>query len=138
MCSMNKGNNNACCCIFSIIASLIAAAGIAVVFYSGLIVSIATLIYFTLVLGILGILYILITLFCGGRHQCNEIKNSCLITTSVGSIVTSAIALSLTTLPIASITAGILVGAVAFFLVSNLITLVNILVAKSCNNGCEN
>ena len=137
MCSMNKGTNNFCCCIFSLIASLITAAGIAVVFYSGLIVSIATLIYFTLVLGILGILYILFTLFCGGRHNCQEIKDSCLITTSVGSIVTSAFALSLTTLPVASITAGILVGAVAFFLISNLITLVNILVGKFCNNRCE-
>lgn len=137
MCSMNKGNHNACCCIFTLIASLITAAGIAVVFYSGLIVSIATLIYFTLVLGVLGILYILFTLFCGGRHNCQEIKDSCLITSSVGSIITSAFALSLTTLPIASITAGILVGAVAFFLISNLITLVNILVGKFCNNRCE-
>lgn len=134
---MSKGNNNICCCIFSIIASLIAAAGIAVVFYAGLITSITVLIYFTLVLGILGILYILFTLFCGGRHQCNEIKNSCLITTSIGSIITSAFALSLTALVPASLTIGILIGAVAFFLMSNLITLVNIIVGKFCNNRCD-
>ncbi len=137
MMCMNKGNNNACCCIFSIIASLIAAAGIAVVFYAGLITSIPVLIYFTLVLGILGILYILFTLFCGGKHQCNAIKDSCLITTSIGSIITSAFALSLTTLAIGSLTVGILIGAVAFFLISNLISLANIFVGKSCNNHCE-
>lgn len=137
MCHMNQENNHACCCIFSIIASLIVAIGIAVVFYSGLIASIATLIYFTLILGILGILYILFTVFFGGRHQCHEIKNSCLITSSIGSIITSAFALSLTALPVASITVGILIGAVAFFLASQLINFVNVLVGMFCNNRCE-
>ncbi len=134
---MNKGTNNECCCIFSIIASLIAAAGIAVVFYAGLITSIITLIYFALILGVLGIIYILFTVLCGGRHQCKAIKESCLITTSIGSIVTSAFALSLTALPVASLTVGILIGAVAFFLMSNLITLANIFVGKACNNRCD-
>ena len=134
---MSKENNNICCCIFSIIASLIAAAGIAVVFYAGLITSITVLIYFTLILGILGILYILFTLFCGGRHQCNEIKNSCFITTSIGSIITSAFALSLTALATGSLTVGILIGAVAFFLISNLINWVNVIVGKFCNNRCD-
>lgn len=134
---MNKETNNGCCCLFSIIASLIAAAGIAVVFYAGLVTSIATLIYFTLILGILGILYIVFSLFCGGKYQCQNIQNSCLITTSIGSIVTSAFALSLTALPVVSLTVGILIGAVAFFLISNLIALVNILVGKHCNGRCD-
>lgn len=136
MCNMNK-TNNSCCCIFSIIASLIAAAGIAVVFYAGFITSIATLIYFTLILGVLGALYVLFTLFCGGKHQCYAIQDSCLITTIVGSIVTSAIALSLTALPTLSITVGILIGAVAFFLITNLINLLTLLVNKSCRNRCD-
>lgn len=130
MCT-NK-TNNACCCIFSIIASLIAAVGIAAVFYTGLIVSVATLIYFTLILGILGILYILFTVFCSGRYQCNALQNSCLIATTVGSIVTSAFALSLTTLATESITVAFLIGAVAFFLITNLINLLTVLVNKSC------
>ncbi len=134
---MNKGNNNVCCCIFSIIASLIAAVGIAGVFYTGLITSVATLIYFTLILGVLGILYILLTVFCGGRYQCKSLKESCLITTSIGSLVTSAFALSLGVLPIASITVGILVLAVAFFLITHLITFANVIVGKACSNRCE-
>lgn len=134
---MNKGNNNACCCVFSIIASLLTAVGIAGVFYAGLIASITTLIYFTLVLGILGILYIVFSIFCGGKHQCKAIQDSCLITTSIGSIVTSAFALALTTLATGSLTVGILIAAVSFFLITNLITLVNIIVSKSCHNYCD-
>lgn len=137
MMCMNKGTNHSCCCIFSILASLIGAIGIAVVFYTGLITSIATLIYFTLVLGILGLLYILVSIFCGGKHPCTVIKDSCLVTTVVGSIVTSAIALSLTSLATASITVGILIGVVAFFLISNLITLINVIIEKFCHNRCD-
>ena len=134
---INKGTNTGCCCIYSIIASLIASAGIAVVFYAGLITSILALIYFTLVLGVLGILYIVFAVFFGRRHQCRSIQDSCLITTSIGSIVTSAFALSLTALPTASLTVGILIGAVAFFLMSNLIAIVNIVVGKHCNGRCD-
>lgn len=134
---MNKENKDACCCIYTIIASLIAAVGIAGVFYAGLIASITTLIYFTLVLGILGILYIVFSVFCGGKHQCKAIQNSCLITTSIGSIITSAFALALSTLATGSLTVGILIAAVSFFLISNLIALVSILVGKSCHNRCD-
>ena len=133
---MNKGNNHFCCCIFSLIASIVTAIAIAGIFYTGLITSITTLVYFTLVLGILGLLYIIFTVFCGGKHQCNAIKNSCLITTSIGAIVTSAFALSITLAP-ASITVGILIGAVAFFLISSLLTLVNLIVDSLCNNHCS-
>lgn len=134
---MKKETNSICCCIFSIITTLIAAVGIAGVFYNGLIASVATLLYFTLILGVLGILYIVFTVFCGGRYQCKSIKDSCLITTSIGSIVTSAFALSLTTLATGSITVAILIGSVALFLISNLINLVNVIVNKLCNNRCE-
>lgn len=134
---MNKENNNACCCVYTIIASLLAAVGIAGVFYAGLIASITTLIYFTLVLGVLGILYIVFSVFCGGKHSCKAILNSCLITTSIGSVVTSAFALALTSLATGSLTVGILIAAVSFFLISNLIALVNIIVSKSCHKCCD-
>ena len=134
---INKEKSISCCCIFTIIASLLTAAGIAAVFFSGLITSVATLLYFTLILGIIGLLFILFVLFCGRKHQCNCIKNSCLITTSIGSIITSAFALSLTSLSTFSITVAILIGAVAFFLISNLIALLNIIVCKLCDNRCD-
>lgn len=136
MCMKNE-NNNLCCCIFTIIASLLAAAGIAGIFYAGLITSIATLLYITLILGILGLLYILITIFCGGRYQCKKIKESCLIPTSVGSIVTSIFALTATGLATGAITVAILIGAVAFFLVSTLINLANIFLDKLCGTKCD-
>ena len=137
MCSINKGNNNLCCCIFSIIASLIAAIGIAAVFYTGLITSVATLIYFTLVVGILGLLYVLFTAFCGGRNSCNSLKNSCLVPSIVGSIVTSIFALTITSLATFTFGTAILIGAVAFFLITNLINLVSVIVEKLCSNPCE-
>lgn len=133
---MNK-ENNACCCIYTIIASLLTAVGVAGVFYAGLIASITPLIYITLVLGVLGILYIVFSIFCGGKHACKTIQNSCLITSSIGSIVTSAFALALTRVATGSLTVGILVAVVSFFLVSNLVTLVGILVSKSCHNRCD-
>ncbi len=137
MMCMNKGNNHFCCCIFNIIASLIAAVGIAGVFYTGLITSVTTLIYFSLVLGILGLIYILFTAFCGGRHQCNNLKDSCLTAGIVGSIVTSIFALTITALTVGSLTVGILIGAVAFFLVTNLINFINLIISKLCGNCCE-
>ena len=134
---INKEKNISCCFIFTIIASLLTATGIAAVFFSGLITSVATLLYFTLILGIIGLLFILFVLFCGGKHECNCIKDSCLITTSIGSIITSAFALSLTSLAAFSITVAILIGAVDFFLISNLIALLNIIVCKLCDNRCD-
>lgn len=134
---INKEKNNSCCCIFTIIASLLTAAGIAAVFFNGLITSIATLLYFTLILGILGLLLILYTVFCGRTRQCNCIKDSCLITTSIGSIITSIFALSLSSLATFSITVAILIGAVSFFLISNLISIFNIIICKLCNYRCE-
>ena len=134
---MNKGTNNACCCLLSIIASLIAAIGIAVVFYSGLITAISTLLYITLVFGVLSLLYLIFAVFCGGRHGCHLIKNSCLATTSIVSIITSVFALTATTLPVASITAGILIGAVAFSFILNLIEIANLFIHKLCGYSCE-
>lgn len=79
---MNKGTNNPCCCAFSIIGALLAAVGIAGIFYAGLITAIIPLIYVTLVLGILVLLYAFITAFCGGKHSCAAL-DSCLISAAV-------------------------------------------------------
>lgn len=137
MMCMNKGNNHFCCCIFSLIASLIAAIAISAVFYTGLITSVATLIYFTLVVGILGLIYVLLTAFCGGRHHCNSIKDSCLITSIIGSIVTSIFALTITSLATLTLSVAILIGAIAFFLITTLINLATIFIDKLCGNHCE-
>ena len=134
---INKEKNNICCCIFTIIASLIAAAGIAATFYSGLITSVTTLLYFTLILGILVLLYVLFVAFCGRRRQCNDIKDSCLITTSVDSIIISIFALPITSLPASSVTSAILIGAVGFFLISNLINIINLIIDKLCKSDCN-
>lgn len=134
---MNKEKNNLYCCIFTIIASLITAVGIAAVFFNGLIPSVTTLLYFTLILGIIGLILILFTVFCNGRRQCNCIKDSCLITTSIGSIITSAFALSLTSLATFSVTVAILIGTVSFFLISNLIHILNVIVCRLCDNRCD-
>lgn len=128
-------SNNICCCVFSIIASLLAGAGIAALFVTGLLTSVTSLVIVTLILGILGLLYVIFTLFCGTKHQCNCIKKSCLVATTVGSIVTSIFALTASSLPV-SISVAIFIGVVVFFLVSNLISLVNVILCKSCGNNC--
>lgn len=133
---MNKVTNNFCCCIFTIIASLLAAAGIAALFFGSLISSVTTLLIVTLVVGILSLIYILFTAFCGGKCLCKQLLDSCLLTTSVGSIVTSVFALTATSLAV-SLPTAILIGVVAFFLVSNLITLINIIVSNLCNDKCH-
>ena len=130
---MNKSTNNPCCCLFSIVGTLLAAVGIAAIFYSGLITTIATLLYVTLVLGILVLLYVVITAFCGGRHQCAILNDSCLITAAVGSIITSVFALAATTLVAGSLSVGILIGAVAYFLISNIFNNVKLIIRKLFN-----
>lgn len=133
---MNKEMNNFYCPIVTIIGTLIASIAIAAVFFSGLISSITTLLYITLILGILGILYVLFITFCGGKNQCKCIKNSCLIPTSIGAIITSAFALSLTSLATSSITVAILIGAIAFFLISVINSIVNIIFCNLCDKKC--
>lgn len=134
---MNKSTNNPCCCLFSIVGTLLAAIGIAAIFYSGLITTIPILLYATLVLGILVLLYVFVTAFCGGKHQCAILNDSCLITAAVGSIITSVFALAATSLVVGSLSVGILIGAVAYFLISNLFNIVNLIIRKLCNGYCK-
>lgn len=130
---MYKEKSNCCSCIFNIISSLLVATGIAAVFFAGLVTSIQTLIYITLILGILGLITSLALVFCGRKHFCNCINSTNIITSSVGAIISSAFALAITSLEIASIPVAILIGVVAFFLVSLTIDLIEILVCFSCN-----
>ena len=48
--------NNSCCCATTIISALIGALAIAGIYYGGFLTGIATIVFITLVLGILGIL----------------------------------------------------------------------------------
>lgn len=117
--------NTTCCCLFTIVGSLLAAVGIAAVFFAGLITAIVALLYITLILGLAGILYLEISYYCSERRFCSCPVDVCLIASSVGAIITSIFALTITTLAAASIPAAILIGAVAFFLIS---TIINFLV----------
>ena len=118
-------DNTTCCCLFTIVGSLLAAAGIAAVFFAGLITAVAALLYITLILGLAGVLYLEISYYCSDRRFCSCPIDVCLIASSVGAIITSIFALTIATLASGSIPAAILVGAVAFFLIA---TIINILV----------
>lgn len=130
MCT-NK-DNNLCCCIFNIIASLLVAAGVAAIFFAGLITSITFLLYITLILGILGIVTFLGLVLCSKKNRCECIENSCLVASSVGAIITSIFALAATGLATLSVAAAILIGSVTFFLIYTLISLINMLICKIC------
>ena len=133
---MDKEKNGICDCIITILSSLLLAAGISAVFYNGLVPSISTLIIITLILGIIGIILLLFSIFCNNR-LCNCISKNNLIPSAVGAIISSAFALSITSLATFSVTVAILIGAVAFFLALTIISLLNTLVCLFCrNNGC--
>lgn len=127
--------NSICCCVLSILSALLVAAGVASVFFAGLISSILTLIIITLILGIIGILFIFVPLICPRNNYYNYIEKVCLVTSSVGAIVSSSFALAVSSLATGSLATSILIGVVAFFLIIQLINLINLVVAIiSCNN----
>lgn len=130
---MCKEKSNNCSCIFNIISSVIVAVAVAVVFYTGIVTSIAALIYITLILGILGLIGLVIaTIFCK-KYVCSCVSSTNFVTTSIGAIITSAFALAVTTLSTFSVPVAILIGTVAFFLVSFLISAIELLVCLFCN-----
>jgi len=134
---INKETNSSCCCIFSILSAILVGVSISAIFFTGLITSIITLVYITLVVGILALLYVLFTAFYGGKRNCNSLNNSCLATTSIGSIVTSIFALTATSLATFSIPVAILIGVIAFFFISNLFNIVNYIITKLCSSYCK-
>ena len=130
---MCREKSNSCSCVFGIISSLLVAVGIAAVFFSGLLTSIAALIYITLILGILGLIGLVIAGILCKKPICNCVNSTHFVASAIGSIITSAFALAVTSLVAASVPAAILIGAVAFFLVSFLINAIELLICVFCN-----
>lgn len=126
--------NNCSCKLFSILSSLLVAIGIAVVFYIGVITSILVLVYITLILGILGLIGLLVIIFDTPKYICDCINRTNLISSSIGAIITSAFALALTSLSTFSIPIAILIGIIAFFLVSLVISIIELLICIFCNS----
>ncbi len=135
MCSSNKDNNF--CYLLSLISSILGAIGIAAVFYTGLITSVIALAAVTLVFGIFSLIALIVLLYCKRDEGCYCIDKNCLITTMVGSIITSIFALTITSLATFSIPVAILIGVVAFFLISNLIALIKTIICVICLMRCR-
>lgn len=135
---MYKDKNNVCICIFNIIASLLVAAGVAAVFFAGLVASILTLVIITLILGALVLIGILLKVLCGRKRNCECLETSILPASAIGAIITTIVALTVGTLAAGAIPAAILVGAIAFFLVSLIIGIVDFLICTFCNKRCYN
>ena len=133
---MYKDKNNICTCIFNIIASLVVAAGIAAVFFAGLVTSIITLVIITLILGGLTLIGLVLKVLCGRRRNCECLDNSILPASAIGAIITSIFALTLATLAAGSIPSAILIGSIAFFLFSLIIGITDFLVCLFCSNRC--
>lgn len=124
--------NNLDKCIFDIVASIIGAIGIAGIFYVGAVTTITPLLYITLAFGILGLLFLIFTLFCNKKKLCVCVNNSHLFTSSIGAVITSVFALTATNLEIVTTSVALLIGSVAFFLFITLISFISILVCKIC------
>ena len=127
--------NNLCCCIFSIIASILLGVGVAAVFSASAIATIAVLFYITLIIGIISLLILIFLLYCNRGKGCFCINNHCLIITAVGAIISSIFALTAVTG--VSIAAAILVGVVTFFLISNIVNLIEFIICLLCTRRCD-
>mgnify|MGYP004568749711 CR=1 FL=1 len=136
---MYKEKDNFSRTIFNIIASVIGAMGIAGIFYVGALTTITPLLYVTLALGILGSLYFLFTFFCNKKKICICFNKTNLITSSIGAIITSIVALSANNLEIAALSTAFLIGSVGFFFFSAIIHLLEILLCNLCSkDNCCN
>ncbi len=133
---MYNKENNLCCCTFSILSSILTAIGIATVFYTGIVANISILLYITLSVGIISFLIELYQLFCNRYAVCNCV-NGCLISTSIGAIISSIFALTITSLATFSIPVAILIGIVSFFLLSSLINIFLNIICNLCNKKCK-
>ncbi len=134
---MCNKETNECCCALTIIASILGAVGIAAVFYAGLVTSILTLIIITLIFGILSLLTVIFLLYSNKEEGCFCLSKTCLITTLIGSIISSSFALAITSLATFSIPVAILIGVVAFFLITNLISLAKTIICIICIKRCR-
>ena len=134
---MCNKEDNACCCILTIIGSLLLAAGVAAVFYTGIVTSILTLIILTLIFGILSLLTLIFLLYCKREEGCFCINKNCLVTTTIGSIISSSFALAITSLATFSVPVAILIGVVIFFLFTNLVNLAKTIICLICIKRCR-
>ena len=123
--------------IIDIISALIAAAGIAAAFYAGIIETILVLVYITLIIGAIALLAILFANIFNEKNECRCLNNIGFIATIIGSIVVSAFGIAATALPTASIAVGILIGAIAFFLILNLINIAKVIICEICDRRCR-
>lgn len=128
--------NNICNCIFNLLASIVSAIAIATLFYAGLISSILVLVYITLVVGILGLIYFIFSIFCNKKKVCNCIDKSNLVPNSIASIILTIFALTVSSLASSSIATAILIGSIAYFLISNIFSFINLLICDLCSNRC--
>ncbi len=131
---MCKEKSNVCSCkLFNVLSSLLVAVGIAAVFYIGIVTTVSVLIYITLILGILGLIGLLAIIFGTPRYVCDCINVTTLVPSSIGAIITSAFALAVTGLAAFTIPVAILIGVVAFFLVSLVISIIELLICIFCD-----
>ena len=134
---MFNKENSICCCIFTIIAGLLVGVGVAAVFFTGIVSAITVLFYITLILGLISLILITFLLYCKRGKSCFCINSPCLITSILGSIVSSIFALTITTIATFSIPVAILVGVVAFFLITTLVNITTLIICLLCNSRCE-
>lgn len=117
--------------IYNFIIALFLAISISALFYAEKITSILTLIYITLIFGILGIFSIIVSVFCNNKKECELIYKTNLVANSIGAIISSFFALTICLKP-CLISTTFLVGAVAFFLVSTIISLGEKIICTFC------
>ena len=117
MCCDKEKNFNTSFFIF--FTSLLVAIGIAGLFFASVFtgITITILILITLALGIIGLIYIIFTLFCKNGKKCYYLKKSTLIPAVIGALATSIIAIFSRTLIVGSESFGLFVIALTFFMV---------------------
>ena len=131
---MCKEKSNVCSCkLFNVLSSLLVAVGVAAVFYIGIVTTVSVLIYITLILGILGLIGSLAIIFGTPRYVCDCINVTTLVPSSICAIITSAFALAVTGLVAFTIPVAILIGVVTFFLVSLVISIIELLICIFCD-----
>lgn len=120
-----------CSFIYKILSSLIAAAGISAIAYLGLITSsILPFIYVSLIIGIVSLIIALFS--C--KNRC---KNEYLLTTSIIAIIINAFALAATPFASISIPVAILIGAITFIFINNIIEIFKFLICFLCKRECK-
>lgn len=134
---MFNKENNICCCMFTTFASVLVGLGIAAAFFAGIIPAIIVLPIITLIVAILSIILIAFV-FYGNRGKGCFCVTECIITSIIGAVISSIFALTVTALTVGTLAAAILIGVVAFFLVTNSVNTINLIMCLICTRRkCE-